>query len=205
MSIRKRSQDAGNIEVPHILARYAAIRPKLLVTGCRVNVPVSSTKQKKMAPTTRHKIQGGAASAGWHFSVGVVPAILAIALAAAFVAAPALAKPHSIEVAHGRAHLRRAESRWVSRTGNRMEPRRKTHLVSRARGRARRDVDDGRGERRPQGSRERQRARGRDAPAKRQHDSSPRASAASRRKTISGRPRATRCFLSAAAIWCYSI
>ncbi len=95
MNIRKRWQDAGNIEVRHILARHTAIRPKLPVTGCRVNVPVSSTKQKKMAPTTRHKIQGGAASAGWRFSVGVVPAILAIALAAACVSAPALAKPHS--------------------------------------------------------------------------------------------------------------
>src|ERR1022692_331633 len=93
MNIRKRSQDAGNIEVPHSLARYAAIRSNLPVTGCRVNVPISSTKQKKMAPATRHKIQGGAASAGWRFSVGIAPAILAIALAAAFIVAPALAKP----------------------------------------------------------------------------------------------------------------
>ena len=137
MNIRKRWQDAGNIEVRHILARHTAIRPKLPVTGCRVNVPASSTKQKKMAPTSRHKIQGVQRAPVGAFPWELSLRSLAIALAAAFVAAPALAKPRSIQVAHGRAHLRRAESRRLSHRGIEWSPdAKRISYLERAGGRA---------------------------------------------------------------------
>ncbi len=109
------------------------------------------------------------------------------------------------QIADRRAHLRRAESQRLPDPGNRMEPGRKAHLVSRPPQFRPRNVGDGCGNGRAQGPCEGQRAPSRDAAGRNESDPVRRALAASRRKTTSGRPPAMRCCSLAAAIWCSSI
>src|SRR5271154_5564362 len=94
MSCRTRTLDAGQMREVNILAPSPKNNRFLLDTGCRVEVPVTSTKQTAAPRVTRHRMKGAPTRANRLDRSGFVAAFLLIALASALGAAPALAKPH---------------------------------------------------------------------------------------------------------------
>src|SRR5271156_444520 len=94
MSCRTRTLDAGQMREVNILAPSPKNSRFLPDTACRVELPVTSTKQTAAPRVTRHGMKGAPTRANRLYRAGFVPAFLLIALASALGSAPALAKPH---------------------------------------------------------------------------------------------------------------
>ena len=93
MSCRTRTLDASQMREAKILAPSPKNTRSLLDTACRVELPVTPTKQTTAPPATRHRMRGVPAHANRLFRAGFVPALLLLLLASTLIAAPASAKP----------------------------------------------------------------------------------------------------------------